>query len=65
MQLVAKPLATIGLPNENQQPLQRSHEALCTTDCERNDLDVFTTYVCGSPAAEYTQRMPMLQQGDS
>ncbi|KAF8417288.1 hypothetical protein EV426DRAFT_380340 [Tirmania nivea] len=54
--LVAKSSATIGLPNENQQPLQKSHQALCTSDCNEDDLEIFTTHICFSPGAEYTNR---------
>lgn len=58
---MAKSLATIGLPNEKQQALQRTHEALCTSDGMTDDLDIFITHVCCSPGAEYANRTSIPQ----
>lgn len=54
--LVVKSLATIGLPNENQQALRRTHDALCTNDGMADNQDIFTTHVCCPPGAEHTNR---------
>ncbi|KAF8454395.1 hypothetical protein BGX38DRAFT_334316 [Terfezia claveryi] len=54
--LVVKSLAALGLPNENQQALRRTHEALCTSDGMADNQDIFTTHVCCPLGAEYTNR---------